>query len=78
MWEHFNGATMKMLALIGVVLTTLLALIILNWLANLLLDPDPGVMVKSFVTLFTLLVGGSAGMKYVGGHTVTKKEDDDG
>ena len=78
MWEHFNGATMKLLAMIGVVLTTLLALIILNWIADILLDPNPGVMAKSFVTLFTLLVGGGAGIRYVGGHTVTKKEDDDG
>jgi apolipoprotein N-acyltransferase len=67
---------MKLLALVGVVLTTLFVLIVLNWLANSLLDPDPGAMVKAFVTLFTLLVGGGAGIKYVGGHEVKKKDSD--
>jgi apolipoprotein N-acyltransferase len=76
MWRHLNGATLKLFAIIGVVLITLFALIILNWLANSLLDPDPGATVKAFVTLFTLLVGGGAGIKYVGGHEVKKKDAD--
>ena len=78
MWRHFNGATLKLLAMVGVVLTTVFFLIILNWLADLLLEPDPGITMKAFVSLFTLLVGGGAGIKYVGSHEVSKKEDDDG
>ena len=66
---------MKLLAMIGVVLVTLLFLILLNWVANTLMDPDPGGVVKSFVTLFTLLVGGSAGVRYVGTLEVKKKGD---
>ena len=76
MWRHFNGGTLKLLAIIGVVLTTLFALLILNWLANLLLNPDPNGITKGFVTLFTMLVGTGAGMKYVGSHEVKKKDAD--
>ena len=76
MWRHFNGATLKLLAMIGVVLTTMFALVVLNWFADRLLEPDPGITVKAFVTLFTLLVGGGAGIKYVGGYEVSKKDAD--
>ena len=77
MWKHFNGGTMKLLAMIGVVLITLLFLILLNWVSDLLLEPDPNMVMKGFVTLFTLLIGGSAGAKYVSTLTVTKKGADD-
>ena len=77
MWKHFNGGTMKLLAMIGVVLITLLFLILLNWVSDLLLEPDPNMVVKGFVTLFTLLVGGSVGAKYVGTLQVSKKGTDD-
>jgi apolipoprotein N-acyltransferase len=76
MWQRFNGGTMKLLAIVGVVLTTLFVLILLNWIADMLLDPNPGALSKGFVTLFTLLVGGGAGIKYVGGHEVKKKDAD--
>jgi apolipoprotein N-acyltransferase len=75
MWKQANGTTVKLLAIVGVVGLTILMLILLNWLADVLLDFQSSDITKAFVTLFTLLVGGSAGVKYVGGLEVTKKGD---
>ena len=75
MWRYFNGGLLKILGVIGVVGLTLLMLILLNWLADVLLDFQSDELTKTFVTLFTLLIGGSAGVKYVGGLEVTKKGD---
>jgi apolipoprotein N-acyltransferase len=75
MWKQANGTTLKLLAITGVVGLTILMLILLNWLADVLLDFQSSDITKAFVTLFTLLVGGSAGVKYVGGLEVTKKGD---
>jgi apolipoprotein N-acyltransferase len=75
MWKQANGAIVKLLAIIGVVGLTILMLILLNWLADVLLDFQSSDITKAFVTLFTLLIGGSAGVKYVGGLEVTKKGD---
>lgn len=79
MWRYLNGGMLKLLGVVGVVAITMLLLIFINWLAETLLDEHaPTDIWKAFVTLFTLLIGGSAGVKYVGGLEVTKKEPDDG
>lgn len=75
MWKYFNGATLKLLGVIGAIGLTILMLIVLNWLADVLLDYRSSDITKAFVTLFTLLIGGSAGVKYVGTLEVTKKGD---
>jgi hypothetical protein len=75
MWKYINGGMLKLLGVIGVVGLTILMLIMLNWLADVLLDFQSSDITKAFVTLFTLLIGGSAGVKYVGGLEVTKKGD---
>ena len=79
MWKYFNGATLKLLGIIGVIGLTLLMLILLNFVIIKLFDSRPDDLVKAFITLFTLFIGGSAGAKYVSTLTVTKKEptDDD-
>jgi NhaP-type Na+/H+ or K+/H+ antiporter len=79
MWRYLNGGMLKLLGVVGVVALTMLLLILLNWLADTLLDEHaPTDIWKAFVTVFTLLIGGSAGAKYVSGLEVKKKELPDG
>jgi NhaP-type Na+/H+ or K+/H+ antiporter len=75
MWRYFNGGMLKILGVIGVVAVTMLILIVLDYIAQTLLDVHTTDFLKVFVTLFTLLVGGSAGAKYVSGLEVKKKDD---
>jgi hypothetical protein len=75
MWRQANGTTIKLLAIAGVIGIIILMLILLDWLAKSLLGVDTGEVAKWFITLFTVVIGGSAGVKYVGGLEVTKKGD---
>jgi hypothetical protein len=74
MWRQANGTTVKLLAITGVIGLIILMLILLDWLARQLLDIETGEVAKWFITLFTIVIGGGAGVKYVSGLEVTKKE----
>jgi hypothetical protein len=75
MWKQVNGGLVKVLAVAGVVGIILLMLIALDWIARVALDVETGEVTKWFTAIFTLVLGGSAGAKYVSGLEVTKKED---
>ena len=76
MWRHYNGGMMKLLAFIGVVLTTVFALILLDLLVVKLAGYRTETPIKMFITLFTLFGVGIGGAKYVGSHEIKKKDAD--
>lgn len=76
MWRYLNGSMLKVLGVLGIVFLTMLILILLDWIATYLMEPDPDDLWKVFISLFTLLIGGTAGTKYVSGLEVTKKDSD--
>jgi len=76
MLERMNGTVMKTLAIIGTAGIAYLMLLALGWLADRSLGVTFDTTTETITSILVIIVGGSAGARYVTSHDVQKKEKD--
>jgi len=72
--EQLNGAVMKAAAMFGFAAVAYLVLIVLAWIGQQTLGLTMDETWKTVSSIIVILLGGSAGAKYVTSHDVSKKE----
>jgi len=72
--EQVNGGLLKAAAVLGFAAVAFLVVVLLAWFARHILGVSITQTWETITSIFVLVLGGTAGVSYVGKHKVDKKE----